>query len=211
MLAAMVKTAIGSDKAEETQRRIVAAAADLFEAHGYHSTSLNDVIAAAGSTKGGFYFHFRSKAELALAVLETTRERFGREVFAATELHERAADQMVSMARAIAEVSRSSVSGLLGRLCNELREEPDVPDAAINAYGRWVGIVEGLLVRARSEGSLDRSIDIASAARFVVGAFVGVEQLAGGKQSTAFVDGIDDHMRFTMRAIGLHSQLLEQE
>jgi AcrR family transcriptional regulator len=211
MLAAMAKTAISSDKAEETQRRIVAAAAELFAEHGYHSTSLNDVIAAAGSTKGGFYFHFRSKAELALAVLETTRERFRREVFAATELHEQAADQMVSMVRAIAEVSRTSVSGGVGRLCAELREEPDVPDDVINAYGRWIGIVEGLLVRARAEGSLDASVDIASAARFAVGAYIGVEQLAGGKDSTAFVDAIDDHMRFTMRAIGLHSRLLEQD
>ena len=72
-------------------------------------------------------------------------------------------------------------------------------------------IVEGLLVRARSEGSLDPSIDIASAARFAVGAYIGVEQLAGGKDSPAFVERIDDHMRFTLRAIGLHSQLLERE
>jgi AcrR family transcriptional regulator len=65
----MARTVIGSDKAEETRRRIIAAAAELFAEHGYHATSLNDVIAAAGSTKGGFYFHFPSKAELALAVL----------------------------------------------------------------------------------------------------------------------------------------------
>jgi AcrR family transcriptional regulator len=209
MLAGMARTAIGSEKAEETRRRIVDAAAELFAEHGYHSTSLNDVIAAAGSTKGGFYFHFPSKVELALAVLESTRERFRQEVFASTELHERAADQMVSMVRAIAEVSRSSVSAGIGRLCSELREEPDVPDEAINAYGNWVRIVEGLLVRARSEGSLDPAIDIASAARFAVGAYIGVEQLAGGK--TAFAEAIDDHMRFTMRAIGLHSSLLEQD
>ncbi len=199
----MARTAISSDKAEETQRRIVAAAAELFAEHGYHATSLNDVIAAAGSTKGGFYFHFRSKAELALAVLESTRERFRHEVFAATELHERAADQLVSMVRAIAEVARTSVSGGVGRLCAELREERDVPEEAINPYGNWVRIVEGLLVRARSEGSLDPSIDIASAARFAVGAYIGVEQLAGGKE--LFADRIDDHLRFTLRAIGLHS------
>jgi len=51
-------------------------------------------------------------------------------------------------------------------------------------------------------------MDIASAARFAVGAYIGVEQLAGGKELLA--ERIDDHLRFTLRAIGLHSPLLER-
>ena len=208
----MVRAAISSERAEETRGRIVAAATALFSEHGYHATSLNDVIAAAQSTKGGFYFHFPSKAELALAVVESTRERFRREVFAAMEPHERAADQLVSMVRAVAEVAAVSSSGDLGRLCEDLREEPGISRDAINPYGGWVVIVEELLARARDEGAFDDAeIDLPSAAQFAVGAYIGVEELLGEKGSRVFVDRIDAHLRLTFRALGLHSGLLEQQ
>src|SRR5471030_914068 len=123
----MPRATATSDRAEETRRRIIDAAVDIFTEHGYHSTSLNDVIAAAGSTKGGFYFHFRSKAALALAAIEQTRAEFQREVLASTAAHEAAADQLVAMVRAIAKLSRDSVfGGGFARLCAELREEPGI-------------------------------------------------------------------------------------
>jgi AcrR family transcriptional regulator len=207
----VVKAAIPSERAEETRRRLVDAATTLFGEHGFHSTSLNDVIAAAGSTKGGFYFHFPSKAALALAVVEATRERFRREVFAAMELHESAADQLVSMVRAVAEVAALRTSGDLGRLCEELREEAEIPREAINPYGGWIVIVEELMARARAEGAFsDPEIDVAVAAQFAVGAYIGVEQLIGEKASRVFVDRIDDHLRLTFRALGLDSALLER-
>jgi AcrR family transcriptional regulator len=200
-----------SERAEETRRRIINAATTLFAEHGYHSTSMNDVIAAAESTKGGFYFHFPSKAALALAVVEATRERFRREVFAAMELHEQAADQIVSMVRAVAEVAVVSGSGDLGRLCGELREEAEIPRDAINPFGGWIVIAKELMAQARAEGAFDDpEIDLDAAARFAVGAYIGVEQLLGEKGLRVFADRIDDHLRFTLRAIGLHSSLLEQ-
>ena len=205
----MARTAATSDRAGETRRRLVDAATAIFTEHGYHGTSLNDVIAAAGSTKGGFYFHFSSKAELAVTVIESTRASFQREVLAATEQHELAADQLVAMVRAIAKLACETVyGGGFARLCNELRDEPGVPPEALDIYTSWIAIVEDMLVRARAEGSLDDGIDIPSAARYAVGAYVGVESLDGGKGSTAFYDQIDAHLRFTFRAAGLHSRLL---
>lgn len=206
----MARTSIPSERAEETRRRIIDAATTLFAEHGFHSTSMNDVIAAAGSTKGGFYFHFPSKAALALAVVEATRERFRREVFSAMELHEQAADQLVSMVRAVAEVAAVSGTGDLGRLCEELREEAEIPRDVINPYGGWIVIAKELMARARAEGAFDDpEIDVTAAAQFAVGAYIGVEQLLGEKGSRVFADRIDDHLRLTLRALGLHSSLLE--
>jgi AcrR family transcriptional regulator len=212
MLAAMVRAAAPSERAEETRRRIVDAATGLFAEHGYHATSLNDVIQAAGSTKGGFYFHFGSKSELALAVIQGTRERFRREVFAAMELHSSAVDQLVSMVRAVAAVMATGAHarpkvGDLGRLCQELREEVEVPRDAIDPYAGWIVIVEELLARARSEGAFDDTeIDLRWGAQFLVGAYVGVEELL---RDDGFTDRIDDHLRLTFRALGLHSAMLD--
>ena len=204
----MAPTTTHTDKAEETRRRIVRAAAELFAAHGYTATSLSGVIAAAGSTKGGFYFHFASKAELGLAVVADARAQFTADVLAATGEYDRAADQLVAMVRAIASHAKAkpAASGI-GRLCMELREEPQIALGDLDPYGVWVGLVRELLERAQREGDLDPAADTLEAARYAVGAYVGVESLSTDAPDE-FFDRIDDHLQLTLRAIALRSTLL---
>ncbi len=57
-------------RAEQTRATIITAAADLFDRHGYESTSLSDIVAHARVTKGALYFHFAAKEDLAHAILE---------------------------------------------------------------------------------------------------------------------------------------------
>ena len=51
-------------EAAKTRKRIVAAASAEFREHGIVATGLADLMKAAGLTRGGFYKHFRSKADL---------------------------------------------------------------------------------------------------------------------------------------------------
>lgn len=57
-----------------TRERIIEAAASLFRRHGYNGVGVDAIMAAAGLTRGGFYGHFRSKAELFQSVM---RHRHG--------------------------------------------------------------------------------------------------------------------------------------
>jgi TetR/AcrR family transcriptional repressor of nem operon len=52
-------------KGERTRRNIVAAAAPIFNQHGYEGSSLAALMEATGLKKGGIYRHFSSKEELA--------------------------------------------------------------------------------------------------------------------------------------------------
>ncbi len=52
-------------KGETTRQMIVAAAAPIFNQHGYDGTSMQDVMEATGLEKGGLYRHFSGKEELA--------------------------------------------------------------------------------------------------------------------------------------------------
>lgn len=56
-------------KGEKTRQMIINKAALLFTRNGFNMTSLNQILAATGLAKGGFYFHFKSKEELGLAVI----------------------------------------------------------------------------------------------------------------------------------------------
>lgn len=57
-------------RAEATRKKIIAAATELFDEDGYSATSLNNIIRRAKVTSGAFYYHFSSKDEVALAIIE---------------------------------------------------------------------------------------------------------------------------------------------
>jgi len=57
--------------ADDTRSNLLNAALRLFGERGYHATSLQDVIDAAGCSKGAFYHYFDSKEELLLLFHDT--------------------------------------------------------------------------------------------------------------------------------------------
>lgn len=57
----------------ELRERVLRAATATFAANGFAATAMEAVGRAAGVTKGGVYFHFRSKEELFFAVLDHWR------------------------------------------------------------------------------------------------------------------------------------------
>ncbi len=61
-------------KGEQTRKKIVEAAAPIFNQRGYEGSSLNDLMEATGLKKGGIYRHFSSKEELAAEAFDYTWE-----------------------------------------------------------------------------------------------------------------------------------------
>jgi TetR/AcrR family transcriptional repressor of nem operon len=53
----------------ETRRKIIESARRLFNRHGFDNVSLNQIMAGAGLTHGGFYSYFKSKGDLYVEVL----------------------------------------------------------------------------------------------------------------------------------------------
>jgi TetR/AcrR family transcriptional repressor of nem operon len=53
-----------------TRTRLLDAARDAIRAKGYSATTVDDICAAAGVTKGGFFHHFASKEQLGIAAIE---------------------------------------------------------------------------------------------------------------------------------------------
>lgn len=59
----------------QTKRAILDAAEQLVFRRGFAASSVDDVIAAAGVTKGAFFHHFPTKAELGQALVERFARR----------------------------------------------------------------------------------------------------------------------------------------
>ena len=57
-------------KTNSTRERILANAEALTLKQGFAGTSIDNILTATGITKGAFFYHFKSKAELARALVE---------------------------------------------------------------------------------------------------------------------------------------------
>ncbi|MGQ9475664.1 MAG: TetR family transcriptional regulator [Actinomycetota bacterium] len=58
------------EKGDDRRKKIIANAARLFSAKGYHGTTVDDIVQATGIAKGTFYLYFESKEELLVEVIK---------------------------------------------------------------------------------------------------------------------------------------------
>lgn len=56
-------------KAEATRLALLQKAFELIYIRGYQATSIDDIIATTQVTKGAFYYHFKNKDEMGLAII----------------------------------------------------------------------------------------------------------------------------------------------
>ena len=63
-------TATTTRASEATRRKILMAAFEEFYRHGFQGGSLNQIVEAAGTTKGALFHHFAGKQQLGYAVLD---------------------------------------------------------------------------------------------------------------------------------------------
>lgn len=165
--------------------RILDVAADLFQRRGYHSTSVQDVVQAAGATGGALHHHFPTKKALGLAVIE---ERVAREVNTTAIEPVLQADRLktgvLAFFSAVAgELERNqAVTGCpLNNLAVELSlADPDFRQASNAIFQRWVGV---LAQRLQDDDPALASRQAGMLATLVVAAYSGAMAMAKASQS----------------------------
>jgi AcrR family transcriptional regulator len=74
-----------ADRRAETRAALLRAGARLFAAKGYAETGAEEIVAAAGVTRGALYHHFKDKADLFQAVVEQAFSDIVAEIDAAAD------------------------------------------------------------------------------------------------------------------------------
>jgi AcrR family transcriptional regulator len=168
-----------TDRGEATRRQILEAAGGAFAEKGIAGASLNEIIKAAGATKGGFYFHFPSKEALALAVLRSKQEQWAGRVLSATMRHASAIDQMNAMVDALIDLHEQDPSAqAIGRICQELAEDPAMVPLLSPQFEVWVEMTASLFSRGQQEGVIRTDLDPGAMAETAVATFVGLELMS---------------------------------
>ncbi|MFD5815774.1 ScbR family autoregulator-binding transcription factor [Streptomyces sp. NPDC127038] len=155
------------ERAVRTRETLVRAAAEVFDEVGYDGASINKILERAGATTGAMYFHFKSKEELARAVIL--------EQAADLRLPEGRGglQQLLDMTGYLAvEMQRNILFRAGVRLAVE-QGATGLQDYAI--YEWWADQFRQELERAREMGQILPGVQEAEFARVLVGAYTGTQ------------------------------------
>jgi TetR/AcrR family transcriptional repressor of nem operon len=167
-------------KGAATRAFLLQAAADVFAERGYTETTMSELISRSGLTKGAFYFHFSSKEQLALAVIDEKQRQWVDSVQAAIEDEPQAIDQLRQVAYALVRLHRDDPSAFsVSRLTRDLARVPDVNDLVRSHMRAWVGMLAGMITQAQADGDLPRTVEAGDLAALLVAATDGLKDLGG--------------------------------
>jgi TetR/AcrR family transcriptional repressor of nem operon len=183
-------------KGELTRKRIVEAAAPIFNQHGYEGSSLNALMEATGLKKGGIYRHFASKEELAAEAFDYTWEA----AWKARLLHvDEKPNRIDKLKQLIADFieRRSPVPGG----CPVLNTAVDADDGSpvlrarvAKALRSWVSRLQAYLEEAQEQRDARPDVDPIAVATLIVASLEGALMMSRIQRNEEALRRVQSHL-----------------
>lgn len=166
-------------KGQATRASILQTAAEVFAERGYAETTLSELIARSGLTKGAFYFHFTSKEQLALEVLEEKQRQWLEFVSQRALAKPVAIDQLRALGPALIKLHREDPGAYSApRLARDLARMPELAGIVRAQMRGWIDLVASIISRAQQDGDLPPQLDATALATILVAATDGLKDLS---------------------------------
>ncbi len=176
-------------RGERTRQALLEAAFDEIHHHGYRSASLNEILKAAGCTKGSLYHHFPDKHALGLAAVVDNIDRFI-ETNWLTPLAE--ADNPIDV---LLDILQRHADGeiltdvRLGCPLQNLSQEMSGLDEDFRTYlngvhAKWRDAIADALNKGQQKGQVRKDVSAKAAATMIVATHQGTVGLIKTAQST---------------------------
>jgi len=149
-------------RSQETEKKIIQSALELFVRKGYHGTSINNITQKVGLTKGALYSHFSSKGELLLRIIDEYRLHFLDEMMRAVTEYQ--GDAIEKIHRAISFNSKFALENqdlcvFLTFLTTELSADVDFEPPLRNVYQEYQKFISQLIQRGIHQGLFKKDLD----------------------------------------------------
>jgi AcrR family transcriptional regulator len=168
-------------RGEETRSHILDVAGELFAERGYDATSVADICARAGVTKGAFYHHFAAKQTVFLELRDRWLAPLEAQLTLARDPNEtlpQLLQRVADMARTVfAEAGEDQRQQIFLELLSAARQDPTILPALLapmHRYREWFAQVIGA---GTKEGTL-RKVDRELAAQVLVSLGFGLVMLS---------------------------------
>jgi TetR/AcrR family transcriptional regulator, transcriptional repressor for nem operon len=168
----------GQSRGQETRSDILKVARRLISQHGYHSTGIADIQVATGLTKGAFYHHFRSKEDLALAILDQTRTEYAEQLIGPALERPSPAERLEALLDGAASLN-SQPEWCNCQMMATLGAELTASDARLREgvqgiYQELFGVCADLLAQAQAAGDANDRIDPETGAQWIATTLTGL-------------------------------------
>lgn len=164
------------DRAKATREAIVAGAAHVFEERGFGSATIAQVAEAAQVTKGALYFHFKSKDELAGAVLEAQHSIA---MTAGGRILGENKPALETIIRLCGAFGNLLVTDHIVRAGIRLTLEASAFGQDVQKpYQDWIDTMRQLAADGIRQGHIRASVDPAEFSRYIVASFTGVQMVS---------------------------------
>ena len=200
----------------DARTRLLDAALSLIRTRGYSATTVDELCAAAGVTKGAFFHHFKSKDEIGVAAADHWSETTGA-LFADAPYHSHAdpLDRVLAyldFRKALLQGGVPDFTCLVGTMVQETYDSaPAIRDACERSITRHAGTLEADIEAALRERNMAPDWSVKSLAlhtqAVIQGAFI-LAKARGGAEVAA--DSIDHLRRYIELLFGVGTGQPEQ-
>ena len=178
----------------DLKEKIVTESLKLFSLKGFLSTSINDILEAANTSKGGFYNHFESKESLFFAVLNEAT-RIWREATLADL--DQISDPVEKIKKFLENYrnrylkDRSNFPGgcIFVTLSVELDDQRPVLSRELNkGFAGLRAMLNRLLDEGKESGEVRNDVDTAAVTEMIFAGMLGASVIYGMEKSDACLD-----------------------
>ncbi|MBU1700185.1 MAG: TetR/AcrR family transcriptional regulator [Candidatus Eisenbacteria bacterium] len=156
--------------AQQTRAIILDAAAEVLARQGYEAARVDDIARRSGVSKGAFYFHFPSKEEMALGLVDQLSERLIQKVQRMVEPQPPSRARLGAAIQALLETfARKRALGHL-LLVNIVGQGRVMDRKFLPIREKFILFIRAELVGAAEAGELPRDLDLDLTARAWLGA-----------------------------------------
>ncbi len=161
---------------QDARTQILTAAMSLFSRQGFANTSMNDIVRESGLSKGGVYWHFKSKDDLIEAIFDSFFGEQERILAAVQSSQGSAADKLTRLAQLASADLESVVAVFPASLdfYSLAAHQPLLRERLRQFYELYHAQVCALLQQGIAEGLWAADTAVAPTAYVLISAFEGV-------------------------------------
>jgi TetR/AcrR family transcriptional repressor of nem operon len=167
----------------------------LVQTRGFNAFSYGDIAEALHVTKASLHYHFTTKADLGVGLIERYDRRIQEALAETGRSGAGAADKIRAYVQIYSDVLRDDRMCMCGMLAAEISTLPKAMRSALDRYfeqnERWLAAV---LEEGRAEGALRFSGSAADTAQFLIGSLEGSMMLARSHGGMARFDAATRHL-----------------
>lgn len=169
-------------KAAVTRQTILQKAFELIYINGYQSTSIDHIIATTQVTKGAFFYHFKNKEEMGLAVVnEIMEQTMGKMLLEPLLVAENPMDAIYQMMEYLL-VQEPSLQIKYGCPTNNLIQEmaplnEKFSEALAKIMNQMLLAIENAIERAKTFGLVNTAVNSREVAIFITAGYGGIRNL----------------------------------